>query len=274
MVAVEQRHETRLRPRRAFDAAGLQLFQAVFRLVQVERQVVGPQAGAFAHGGGLSGLQVREAQARQVAVFDGKVRQRADHARQPAADQLQRLAEQHQIRIVRHVTAGGAQVDDRSGQRANVAIRVHVRHHVVADLPLVPVGGVVVDVVHMGPQLGDLLVADRQAQFLFRLGQRHPQPPPSAELLVVTPQPAHFLGSVADNQRVLVLVVGHGAPVQLAWSEELSLFSAGKQEVTSCFAGHAAGRSQGASTSVARLFRALECAAFETALLLVFPPFD
>jgi hypothetical protein len=108
VVAVEQGHEAGLGSRRALHAAGLELFQAMFRLVQVQRQVVGPQASSFADRGGLGGLQMGEPQASQVAVLDGKLRQRVDHARQPAANQLQRLAKQDQVGVVGDVATGGA----------------------------------------------------------------------------------------------------------------------------------------------------------------------
>ena len=57
---------------------------------------------------------------------------------------------------------------------ADVAIRVHVGHHVVPELAARRSGGGEIDVVDMRPQLGNLLASDRQPEFRFGLGQRTP----------------------------------------------------------------------------------------------------
>ena len=127
-------------------------------------------------------------------------------------EHLQSLAQQQQIGVVGHVATRGAEVDDRPGLGAQVAVGMDVGHHVVPQLPLVTRGRREVDVVHVGLELVDLLPGDRQAQFGLGLGQRHPQPPPGAELPLRTPQRAHLRRGIAGDQRIVVLVgvVGHG----------------------------------------------------------------
>ena len=92
--------------------------EPVLDLRQVEHQVVGPQAGPLADGRRLGRLQVREAQARQVAVLVGERRPGASiTAASRSRDQLQRLAHQDQVGVVGDVAARRAQVDDRPGRR-------------------------------------------------------------------------------------------------------------------------------------------------------------
>ncbi len=74
VVAAEQFQEAGLRAGGALRAAGLQLRNAMLELLQVHAQVVGPQAGPLADRGRLGRLEVREAQAGQVAVLLGERR--------------------------------------------------------------------------------------------------------------------------------------------------------------------------------------------------------
>ena len=70
MIAAEQGQEAGLRAGGALDAAEAQRRQAVFDLVQVQHEIVAPQAGALAHGGELRRLKMGEAER-------GRSRQRA-----------------------------------------------------------------------------------------------------------------------------------------------------------------------------------------------------
>ena len=139
VIAVEELQEAGLRAGRAFDAARLERGDAVLDFGQVERQVVRPQARPPADGRRLGRLQVREAERRQVAVLLGKVGERVDHRRQPPGDHLQRFADQDQVGVVGDVAARGAEMDDRPGRGALVAVGVDVGHHVVPQLALVAV---------------------------------------------------------------------------------------------------------------------------------------
>ena len=164
VIAVKEFEEAGLRAGRAFDAAGLERGDAVLELVQIQHQVVGPQAGPLADGRRLGRLQVREAEAGQVAVLLRRTWP-ARRSRRPAgrATQLQRLAHQDQVGVVGDVAARRAEVDDRPGRGADVAVGVDVGHHVVPQLPLVASAAAKSMSSTCRRELVDLLRRDRQA---------------------------------------------------------------------------------------------------------------
>ena len=82
-------------------------------------------------------------------------------------------------------------MDDRPGRGADIAIGMHVGHHVVPQPPLVAFGRRKIDIIDVLLQLGDLLRADRQAEFRLCLGQGDPEPPPGAEFSLRAPELAH-----------------------------------------------------------------------------------
>jgi len=145
-------------------------------------------------------------------MLGGESAQAVDHGRHPAGNNLQALAQQQQIGVVGDKATGRAQVDDRPGVGTLVAVGVDVGHHVVAQLAFVAGRSLEVHVVHMGLQLVDLALGNRQAQLGLRLGQRNPEPPPRAELALRTPQRAHLRRGITANQRIVVLIqtVTHG----------------------------------------------------------------
>ncbi len=205
MVALEQVQETRLGAGCPLGPSGLQARQAVLELPEVQHQVVRPQTRPLADRRQLRRLQVGEAEAGQVAIPPGELGQPIDHRHQPGADQLKRLSEQQQVGIVRHETTGGPQMDDAAGIGTDVAVGTDVGHDVVADPPLVLPGHFKIDVVDVLLQLRDLLRRDGQSQLRFRLGQRHPEPPPGAELPLRAPNLTHLARSVTGDKRVFVL---------------------------------------------------------------------
>ena len=117
---------------------------------EVECEVIGPEAGAAADGGGLSGLQVRVAEGGEVAIFFGEVGQREDDRGEASGDHAEGFADENEVGVVGDVAAGGAEMDDRASGGAGVAIGVDVGHHVVAELAFVFGGGVEVDVGDVG----------------------------------------------------------------------------------------------------------------------------
>ena len=153
-VALEQLHKGSLGAGGALDAAQLQGSQPVVDLVEVHHQLVGPQGGALAHGGGLGGLAVGVGHAGHVLVLLGKVGQLGQHANELFADELQALPHHDDVGVVAHIAAGSTQMDDAGGLGALLAIGIDVAHHVVADQLLPGNGDVIVDIVHMGFQLG------------------------------------------------------------------------------------------------------------------------
>ncbi len=143
-------------------------------------------------------------QAGQVAVALGKPRQPIDDGHHADADKIEGLAEEDQIGIVGDITTGRSPVDDRPRGGTGIAVGVDMSHHVVAQATFVLPRGLKIDLVRLALHLGQLLVGDRQPQFLFRFGQGDPQPPPRPKFPLVPPQTAHFLRRVTADQRVVV----------------------------------------------------------------------
>ena len=90
-------------------------------------------------------------------------------------------------------------------------VGVDVAHHVVTAFPFPALGVLVVDVVLMGFQLGDLLVGDGKPLRLFRFGQSDPELPPCAELVVLGENELHVFAGIAGGKGADVGgMVGHG----------------------------------------------------------------
>ena len=172
-------------------------------LGQIHHQLVGPQGSTLAHGGGLCGLAVGVGHAGHILVLLGKVCQLCQHTHQLFAHQLQTLPHHDDIGVVAHIAAGGTQMDDTGCLGALLAVGVDMAHDVVAH-QLFPLDGhFVVDIVHMGFQLSYHIRGDvGQA-----LSQRHPQPPPCAELVVVREDVLHLIGSVAGGKRADIAIM-------------------------------------------------------------------
>ena len=84
-----------------------------------------------------------------------------------------------------------------------------VGHNVVAQLLLLLLGQVIVDVVLLPLQLVDLPLGDGQAQFHLRPGQGNPQPAPGGEFLVRGEQIKHLPAGVAGGQRTFICIFSH-----------------------------------------------------------------
>ena len=138
----------------------------------------------------------------------GKVGQLCQHTDELFAHQLQALAHDDDVGVVAHVAAGSAQMDDARRLGALLAVGVDMAHHVVADQLFAGDGDIVVDVVHMGFQLGHHLGGDvGQALVHLGPGQRHPQAAPGAELVVVREDVLHLIGGVTGGKRADITVM-------------------------------------------------------------------
>jgi hypothetical protein len=219
MIAVAELEKARLGSRGAFGATGHQGVQAVFNFSQIKRQIIVPQARTFADRRGLCRLHVSVAQAGQISMVLGEIRQSSDDLNKSPPDQFHGIPQENQVRVVGDETTGRAQVNDCFGRRAGIPVGVDVRHDVMSQGAFVFRGLGEVDVVHILAQFFDLGVGNRESDLLFGFRQRHPQPTPSAELALTTPQVTHFTGGVSADERILVLIVGHG----LDWIEDLSV---------------------------------------------------
>ena len=134
--------------------------------------------------------------------------QLCQHTHQLFAHQLQTLPHHDDVGVVAHIAAGGTQMDDAGCLGALLAVGVDMAHDVVAH-QLFPLDGhFVVDIVHMGFQLSYHIRGDvGQTLIHFGTSQRHPQPPPGAELVVVREDILHLIGSVAGGKRADIAIM-------------------------------------------------------------------
>ena len=98
-------------------------------------------------------------------------------------------------------------MDDTLGLGALQTVGVDVAHDIVAHQLFAGDGILVVHVVLVGFQLGNLLIGDGKALFLLGLGQRDPQLAPGAELVVVREDVLHLIGSVAGGKRADIAIM-------------------------------------------------------------------
>ena len=206
-VAVEQLHKAGLGAGGALYAAQSQIGDLVIDLAQIHIQFIHPQRSALANGGQLSGLQVGIGQSGHILVLLGKIGQQSQHANQLFAHQLQAFAHNDHIGIIAHIAAGGTQMNDAGCLGALQAIGVHMAHHIVANQFFTGNGILVVDVVLVGFQLGDLFIGDAKALLLLGLSQSDPQAAPCAELVVFAENILHFVRRIAGRKRTDIAVM-------------------------------------------------------------------
>ena len=114
-VVAEELLKRRLRPGRALGAAQQQAADLELEPLEVEQEVGDPQAGALADGDRLRRLEVRVAEAGQVAMAECERGERAHHSGRSSDQQRGGVAQHDQIRVVGDVARGGAEVEPRSG---------------------------------------------------------------------------------------------------------------------------------------------------------------
>ncbi len=205
-VAVEERDERGLRPRRPLAAEEAELVRAAGHLAVVEHEVLEPETGALADGRRLGRLEMREAEAGEVAVLPGEAREAADDAHDAARHEPEPFAHDDQVRVVADEGGRSPEVDDALGGGRDVGERVDVGHHVVLRVALVAVGGgeLLVGRDEMGAERVEGGVGDREPELLLRLGEPEPELPPRRELRARREEAGHLVRRVARGQRVLV----------------------------------------------------------------------
>ena len=201
IVAVKQLQKAGLGARGALGSQGPQVIQKGLHGLQVVQQILQPQGGPLAHRHRLRRLKVGEPQRGQGLVLLREGVQRPGGHHQPGPQQLHALAQDDDIRVVAHVAAGGAQVDDWPGQGAGIPKGVHMGHHIVAQAGLVAGSGLQVDIIQVLPHLAQLGIGDGQPQLLLAFGQPQPQPAPQAELVLIGKQGLHGFACIALRKR-------------------------------------------------------------------------
>jgi len=105
VVAVEQVEKGSLRAGGPADSAEAERRETELDLLEVQEEVLDPECRALADGGRLGGLEVGEAERRQVPVLAREDRQRTHAPHKARTHQLQRFPVLDQVRVVADVCA-------------------------------------------------------------------------------------------------------------------------------------------------------------------------
>ena len=211
VVAVEELEEARLRAGRALHAAEGQRGDAMIEIGEVEHEVLHPERRALADGRRLRRLQMRGAERRLGAPLAREVasaREDADDLRRAAARVPRRMRIRSALSVTNALVAPRWMKPLR--RRRDVAERVDVRHHVVAEAPLVRGDDVEVDVVEVRAHLRDRLVGNRNAELLLGFGEREPEPAPEAVARRRRPELEHRFRSTGGRAYLRVVVERQG----------------------------------------------------------------
>ena len=174
MIALEEVEERGLGAGGAFDAAKPQRADAMQQLFGIEREILHPECHALSYRRELRRLEVRVREAGKSAVtargFPHGDEERANAAEQ----QLHRLAHQDEVRVVGHIGARRAEVNEGARCRRLIAKVMDMCHHIVAQAALVLRRLLEIGVVEMRVQLRERGVRNVEAQLLLAFHQRQP----------------------------------------------------------------------------------------------------
>lgn len=120
-ITVEDLHEGSLGTGGSHGTAKLEILENTGDVAKIHEQLLDPLGGALAHGDGLSGLEVGEAQGGEVLVLEGELAQIGNRLCQLRKDELQAFLHEYELSIVRHKARGGTIVTIRE-------ISIHVSH--------------------------------------------------------------------------------------------------------------------------------------------------
>ena len=148
VIVIEQASGTTPGCRWCLSRRGSAASRSDTRLLQIDRQILRPEAARFADGCELRRLKMRVAEGGQVFPSHREIASASIALTRRNADQFHaNRAVMIRSALSDDVLAGRTQVDDPLGGRRDVFEGVHVGHHVVTQT-LLPVGGEVeVDVV-------------------------------------------------------------------------------------------------------------------------------
>ncbi len=208
-VAVGQREERGLGPGRPLDPAQAEAGEAEGDLVEVEEEVLDPEAGALPHGRRLRGLEVGPGEGGEIGVPLGELRQRAHHTEALALHHPHRALHDEEVAVVDHEGAGRAKVEHGASGRRDLAEGAHVGHDIVAELPLELGGAREVDPVGVPFEVRHLLgghAAD--PELTLGVGEGDPDPAPRADPRARREQAGHLVARVPLEERARVAVVG------------------------------------------------------------------
>ena len=124
---------------------------------------------------------MRITEAGESRIFVGKVAEVLHRGFQLPLEIAKAVAVENQVRVIGHVAARCAEVDDALCPGRVHTERIDVRHHVVPDLLFLFGHHVVIDRAHVRGQLVDLRLRNGKTQIVLCLRQSDPEPAPRFE---------------------------------------------------------------------------------------------
>lgn len=207
VITLKELEEAGLGTGRPFDAAAFEGLEAVGDFFEIGDEIVGPESRAFADGGGLGGLEVREGEAGEGGMLFGEGGEASEAGGESLLGELEGVADEPEVGVVGDVAAGGAPVDDGSGGGALIAVGMDMGHDIVAFFAFVFGGDLHIGLVAKGSHFLDLLVGDTESEFLLFFGENDPEFAPEADASLSAPDAGHGPGGVAGDEWVFVDIV-------------------------------------------------------------------
>lgn len=166
VIALEDLEEGSLSTGGTLDTTEAQVIAGPLQVPQIHEQVLDPQARPLANRDELSRLSVRESETRQILVLPRECGQFIDDDGQLGDQDIETVAEEDEIGVVRAVARGGTPVDDARGSRGDLSVRVDVSHDIVSPALLLLCGNLeflVLDC-RMRLHLGNGVIGNRETK--------------------------------------------------------------------------------------------------------------
>ena len=176
-------------------------------MLKVNDEILHPHARALADRGRLRGLKMRIGKRGLRLIFFGKVRQRRNGAEQQPPHAQKRVTLEDNVRIIADEAARRAEMDDRPRLGAGLGKGVDMRHNVMAQLPLMPRGSLIIYIIQVRAHLVKLFVGNIEAKLLLALREGKPQPAPCGKLSVVGEYLLHFPPGIAPTQGIFIYIM-------------------------------------------------------------------
>lgn len=166
VITLEDLEERSLSTGGTLDTTETQVIAGPLQVPQIHEQILDPQARPLANRDELGRLSVREAETRQVLVLLRECRQLIDNDGQLGDQDVETVAEEDEIGVVRAVARGGTPVDDARRSRGDLSVRVDVGHDIVSPALFLLRGNLELLVLDrsMRLHLGNGVIGDRETE--------------------------------------------------------------------------------------------------------------
>ena len=154
-------------------------------------------------------------QSRLIFIFFCKFCQLSHHIDQLFTNQLESLCHNNNICVVSYIAGGCSQMNNPLCLGALLTISIYMRHYIMTDKTLTLLCNIIVDVICMGLQLVDLLLAYRQSQLVLGLCESNPESSPGFEFFIRRKNVLHFPTGITLRQGALISVVHKNLPFMI-----------------------------------------------------------